>query len=84
MHVGEMAADYARAGPPYPASIDQTLTDAGVIGAGMRVLEIGAGTGLATRRRSGAGSAVVTLEPGPELARLLRQAVPEASVVVAA
>jgi len=83
MHFEQMAAEYASARPPYPASVYRALTDIGVIGAGTRVLEIGAGTGLATREVLEAGSAVVALEPGPELARLLREAVPQASVVVA-
>ena len=83
MHFEQMPADYASARPAYPESIYRALTDMGVIGAGIRVLEIGAGTGLATREVARVGSEVMALEPGPELARLLREAVPEAAVVVA-
>ena len=53
-----------------------------MIGADVRVLEVGAGAGLATRELVAAGSEVVALEPGCDLAALLRQVVPGASVIV--
>ena len=83
MHFDCMASDYAHARPPYPAGIYEALTRAGVIGEGVRVLEIGAGTGLATREILAAGCHVVALEPGPQLAALLRRAAPRARVIEA-
>lgn len=82
MHFERMARDYVRARPPYPPVVYETLRTAGVIGPGTRVLEIGAGAGLATREVVRSGSEVVALEPGPELAGILHQDVPGVSVVV--
>lgn len=82
MHFEQMARDYAVARPPYPGVVFDTLRSAKVIGPGIRVVELGAGSGLATGEVIRAGSEVVALEPGTELARLLRHSVPEASVVV--
>ena len=78
-----MAGDYLDSRPPYPEAVYQTLRAAGVIGPGIRVLEIGAGAGLATRELVGSGSEVVALEPGAELARLLKKGIPGAFMVVA-
>lgn len=44
-----MATEYATARPRYPDAVFETLEAEGVIGPGTRVLEIGAGAGLATR-----------------------------------
>lgn len=77
-----MASDYAGARPPYPSPIFEILRNEHVIGADVRVLEVGAGAGLATRELVAAGSEVVALEPGCDLAALLRQVVPGASVIV--
>lgn len=71
MHFEQMAAEYAEARPPYPEVIYETLESEGVIGPGIRVLEIGAGAGLATRELVNRGSDVVALEPGPQLASLI-------------
>ena len=76
-----MAADYARARPPYPDAVFDTLQESGAIGRGVRVLEIGAGAGLATEQLLGRGSQVVALEPGPHLASLLTVAAPGAEVL---
>ena len=43
MHFERMAGDYLDSRPPYPEAVYQTLRAAGVIGPGIRVLEIGAG-----------------------------------------
>lgn len=80
-HFERMAAEYAGARPPYPAGLFAALALAAVTGPGRRVLEIGAGTGLATRELVSAGCNVVAIEPGPHLAALLRRAVPAAEVV---
>lgn len=77
-----MAAQYAGARPPYPSRLYDLLAEQGVIGPGTRVLEVGAGSGLATRELVRAGSEVVAIEPGRELARLLGREVPEASVLL--
>lgn len=81
MHFERMAREYAAARPPYPVHLYDVLRAEGVIGPGRRVLEIGAGAGLATRPLVGVGSEVTALEPGPELAHLLRRNVPEVSVI---
>ena len=83
MHFERIARDYVGARPPYPRFLYEALLAQGVIGPHARVLEVGAGTGLATREVVGSGSEVVALEPGAELAELLRMAVPDASIVVA-
>jgi SAM-dependent methyltransferase len=82
-HFEAMAAEYARARPPYPDIVFETLEQAGVIGLGTRVLEVGAGAGLATRPMLDRGSEVVGLEPGRQLAAILAEVAPDADVVVA-
>ncbi|HEY3529710.1 MAG TPA: methyltransferase domain-containing protein [Nocardioides sp.] len=74
-HFERLGADYASARPPYPAVVFEVLRSEGVIGAGLRVLEVGAGAGLATRDLVASGSEVVALEPGRDLASLLAEAV---------
>lgn len=83
MHFERMAAAYSTSRPSYPPGLYGVLLAEGVIGGGTRVLEVGAGTGLATRELVGAGSVVVALEPGPGLAAILGREVPGASVVPA-
>jgi SAM-dependent methyltransferase len=80
-HFDRLAADYASARPPYPTVIYDLLSSEGVIGPGLRVLEIGAGAGLATKRLVAAGSHVTALEPGPALCSLLEETVPGVPVV---
>lgn len=82
-HFDEMAAEYARSRPPYPDIVFETLEQAGVIGPDRRVLEIGAGAGLATVPIIERGSEVVGLEPGRRLAEILAEVAPRADVVVA-
>ena len=78
-----MAAEYARARTPYPDVVFETLEQMGVIGPGRRVLEVGAGAGLATKPMLDRGSEVVALEPGRRLASILAEVAPRADVVVA-
>ena len=66
MHFERMAAKYATARPPYPSSLYEALEAEGAIGPETRVLEIGAGAGLATRELVRSGSSVVAVEPGPD------------------
>lgn len=82
MHFESMAADYATARPPYPPALFQRLRTDGVIGPGKRVLEVGAGTGLATREVAATGAEVVALEPGRELATLLAKEIEGVSVII--
>ena len=80
-HFERSATDYASARPPYPAAIFEVLRSERVIGPGLRVLEVGAGAGLATRELAASGSQVVALEPGPDLCSLLEGAVPGVRIV---
>lgn len=80
-HFDGMAELYDRARPPYPDALWATLGALGVLGQGTRVLELGAGSGLATAPMAAVGAAVTAVEPGPALAGLLRRRVPEATVV---
>jgi len=80
-HFEQMAADYASARPPYPAAIFDLLRDEGATGPGLRVLEVGAGAGLATVELVASGCEVVALEPGRDLGALLRQALPGVHVL---
>jgi SAM-dependent methyltransferase len=63
--------DYAR--PGYPAAVFTTLTVCCGLVPDSRVLEIGCGTGQATRELAQSGAAIRCLEPGAALARLARK-----------
>lgn len=65
------ALTYKRGRPPYPDAIFDLLTERCGLRPGARVLEIGAGTGLATGPLLAAGAHVVAVEPGENLAALL-------------
>lgn len=68
----DAAADsYLRGRPPYPQAVFALLADRCGLRPGARVLEIGAGTGLATGPILAAGAQVVAVEPGPNLAAIL-------------
>ncbi len=65
---------YERARPGYPRQLFADLaTSTGLRTAGARVLEVGTGTGQATRGLLERGWSVVTLEPGRELAAVARR-----------
>jgi len=64
MHFERMAAEYATARPPYPRAVFEALAERGVIGPGVRVLEVGAGSGLATADLVAAGGALMSPVPG--------------------
>lgn len=68
------AEAYERARPGYPSELfDDLASLTGLGGRPGRVLEIGAGTGQATRGLLAQGWTVVALEPGRELTRVARR-----------
>ena len=83
MHFERMAAEYAEARPPYPDAVLETLEQEGVIGSGVRVLDIGAGAGLATHELVRRGSEVVAIGTGQQLATLISNAIPDVETLAA-
>ncbi len=69
---------YDRARPTYPPRVIDDVT-----ALGPRILEIGPGTGQATRALVERGAEVTAVELGPNLAAIARRNVPQADVVVA-
>jgi SAM-dependent methyltransferase len=65
---GAAAADYDTYRPRYP---DQLVDDVVAMLPGRRVLEIGAGTGIATAAFAARGMAMTCVEPDPEMAAVL-------------
>jgi SAM-dependent methyltransferase len=83
MHFDARSDQYERARPPYPAALWDRLHALGLLGPEVDVLELGAGTGQATERLLETCATVTAVEPGPALARRLRQRLPDATVVEA-
>jgi SAM-dependent methyltransferase len=80
---GSVASAYERFRPGYPDElVDAVFTYAG--GPVRTALEVGAGTGKATRVFAGRGIAVTATDPDPAMLRELRKHVPEAVTVVQA
>lgn len=76
---------YDRMRPRYPAAIFDALIAVTGLTAGARVLEIGAGTGIATRALAERGFDVTALEPGPQMAAVATRnlaSFPNVSVIV--
>ena len=69
---------YDRARPTYPAAL---IDDVAALGP--RILEIGPGSGQATRALADRGAQITAVEIGPALAALARRNVPEAEIVAA-
>ncbi|MFC3740413.1 class I SAM-dependent methyltransferase [Paractinoplanes deccanensis] len=69
----EVAALYDRARPTYPPEVFTDLAALTGLGPGSRVLEVGCGTGKATRPLAELGCSVVAIEPGPRLSALARE-----------
>lgn len=64
---------YDRNRPGYPAALLDDLVDLAGLDRDSRVIEIGPGTGQATRPLAARGPAVVAVEPGPSLAAALER-----------
>jgi SAM-dependent methyltransferase len=67
------AERYERARPQYPAELFADLGDVAGLSPGARVLEVGPGTGQATRGLLAEGWRVVAVERGPALADVARR-----------
>jgi SAM-dependent methyltransferase len=83
---GQVPELYERARPGYPAAVFEELRAVAWLGVGSRVLEIGPGTGQATRPLAGLGCSVVAVELAAGLAEVARRrlaAFPAVEVVTA-
>lgn len=69
----EVAPLYHKVRPRYPQELFNALFKLTDIPKNARILEIGAGTGIATAELVKHGFHVVALEPGPEMALVLKQ-----------
>lgn len=69
----QVATKYEAARPGYPDDAISALVRETGMGAAARCLEVGIGTGQATRSLATYGCAITGLEPGPDLARVARQ-----------
>jgi SAM-dependent methyltransferase len=67
------AVVYHEGRPAYPSRVYELLADEYGLTAGFRVLEIGAGSGIASSELLARGAVVTAVEPGVSLAGLLRQ-----------
>lgn len=70
---GSAAEGYDAARPSYPPQLFDDLVDVAAIEPGERLLEIGCGTGKATRPLLERGFSVVCIELGPQLAEQARR-----------
>ncbi|MFJ4964926.1 Malonyl-[acyl-carrier protein] O-methyltransferase [Streptomyces sp. ADI96-02] len=76
------AAEYAAARPGYPpALLDAVQELSGRPLHGARAIDVGAGTGIATRLLDARGARVLAVEPGPGMAAELRRGLPHVPVV---
>lgn len=77
-----IAVTYDAVRPGYPAELYDHLAAACGLGPGCRVLEIGCGTGQATRDVVARGATVVAVEPGASMAALARGNLGDAPVTI--
>ncbi|MFJ1793738.1 class I SAM-dependent methyltransferase [Kitasatospora griseola] len=79
---GAVAAEYNAARPSYPdALFDELERLSGHPLNGADVLDVGAGTGIATRLLAGRGARVVAVEPSDGMAAVFREVGPDLPVV---
>jgi SAM-dependent methyltransferase len=71
MSFNSAASTYHRGRPPYPDAVFDLLASRCGLRPGARVLDIGAGNGLATGPLLAAGAHVTAVEPGADLAAIL-------------
>ena len=67
---GAQALDYDRYRPRYPEGVFDDILSSHPQSAGTEVIEIGAGTGIATESLVRRGVSVIAIEPSPEMAAL--------------
>ncbi|NBM19731.1 class I SAM-dependent methyltransferase [Streptomyces sp. GC420] len=77
-----VAAQYDAARPGYPRQLFETVEElAGRPLAGADLVDVGAGTGIATRLLRARGARVTAVEPGPGMGALLRAGLPDVPLV---
>jgi SAM-dependent methyltransferase len=77
-----VAEQYDTGRPGYPAALFDAIEEAsGVALDGPRVVDVGAGTGIATRSLVQRGARPVAVEPGPGMAARLHQVLPDVPLV---
>jgi SAM-dependent methyltransferase len=81
MHFDGVASSYSAARPRYPAALWRDVFATGLVEAGRRALELGAGSGEATGELLARGMEVVAVEPGANLADILQARLPDATVI---
>ncbi|MEV3856779.1 class I SAM-dependent methyltransferase [Streptomyces sp. NPDC050095] len=73
-----VAAEYATARPSYPPALFDAVEElAGLPLQGARTVDVGAGTGIATRLLRERGADVIAVEPGPGMGAQLRRDLPD-------
>jgi SAM-dependent methyltransferase len=70
---GEVAEQYDRSRPSYPAELVDDVLEVAQVGPSERVLEVGAGTGKATILFAERGLSVLALEPSADMAAVARR-----------
>ncbi|MEV0780747.1 class I SAM-dependent methyltransferase [Streptomyces sp. NPDC050428] len=77
-----VAGQYDSARPGYPPALFDAVEElSGRPLHGSRVLDVGAGTGIATRQLLARGAEVTAVEPGPGMAAQLRRTLPDTPLV---
>lgn len=69
---GEVAELYEQVRPAYPQELVEQVVNYAQLETGDRILDVGAGTGKATRQFAATGHPIVALEPSPEMAAVGR------------